>query len=161
MSTASRSTASMSGSTRRRRTCGHCVRRRASVPDRREPHPQDRSEDWARARHNPGARRRRGLGTGLGRRHALGGPVSGTEDSPDRPGNWSDPSHHRIQPLRHRRHLGRWRDVAWYLGGRRERSEAHRSTNRRGPRADRDAARHCRVGARIRRRGSVLLWRRK
>jgi glutamine cyclotransferase len=34
--------------------------------------------------------------------------------------------------FRHRRHLGRWRDVARYLGRRRERSAAHRSANRRG-----------------------------
>ena len=69
---------------RRRRACGHRVRRRASVSDRREPHPEDRSEDRPRARHDPGARRRRRLGPRLGRRHALGGPVSGAEDPSDR-----------------------------------------------------------------------------
>jgi hypothetical protein len=42
-----------------RRACGHRVRRQASVPDRREPHPKDRSEDGARALHDSGARRRR------------------------------------------------------------------------------------------------------
>ena len=37
---------------RRPRPCRHRVRRQASLPDRREPHPEDRPEDRPRARHD-------------------------------------------------------------------------------------------------------------
>ena len=77
------------------------------------------------------------------------------------PANRGDPSHHRVQPLRHRRHLGRRRALARHLGRRRERCEANRSSNGRGPGEARDAAWNGRVGARIRWRRSVLLRRRK
>ena len=72
-----------------------------------------------------------------------------------------DSSHHRVQPLRHRRHLDRRRALARHLGRRRERFEASRSSNGRGPGEARDAAWSRRVGARIRWRRSVLLRRRK
>ena len=39
----------------------------------------------------------------------------------------------RVQPLRHRSHLGRRRALARHLGGRRERSAASRSADGRGP----------------------------
>ncbi len=116
---------------RRCRACGHRVRRRASVPDRREPHPEDRSEERTRARLDSGARQRRRFRTGLGGRHAVGRPVPGAQDPPDRPGDRSDPAHHPIRPLRHRRHLGRRRAVARRLGERGERASPHRSADRR------------------------------
>ena len=100
-------------------------------------------------------------GPRVGRRIALGRAVSGPQDPSDRSRNRSDPSHHRVQPLRHRRHLGRRRALARHLGRRRERFEANRSANRRGPGEARNAARRQRVGARVRRRRSVLLRRRK
>jgi hypothetical protein len=56
--------------------------------------------------------------------------------------------------------LGRWRDVARHLGRRRERSAAHRSTNRRSAGDNRDANGRHRLGAGVRRRRSVLLRRR-
>ena len=70
-----------------------------------------------------------------------------------------DPADHRDQPLRHRGHLDRRRALARHLGRRRERSDPHRSTYRRSPGADRDAARRERIGAGVRRRRSVLLRR--
>ena len=57
---------------------------RAPVSARRGSHPEDRSEDRPRARHDPGARRRRRLRARLGRRHALGRAVSRPQDPPDR-----------------------------------------------------------------------------
>ena len=63
----------------------------------------------------------------------------------DRPGDRSDPSHHRMHPLCHRCHVGRWRAVARDLGKRRERSPAHRSANGGVAGADRDAARRRRI----------------
>ena len=71
-----------------------------------------------------------------------------------------DSSHHRIQSLRHRGHLGRWRTLARHMGRRPERSEANRSPNGRGPGEARVAAWHRRVRARVRWRRSVLLRRR-
>ena len=56
------------------------------------------------------------------------------------PRDRGDPAHHRIQPLRHRRHLGRRRAVARHLGRRRERTAARRSANRRGAGEARHAA---------------------
>ena len=97
----------------------------------------------------------------LGRRDALGGAVSGSEDPSDRSGNRGDSSHHRVQPLRHRGHLGRRRPLARHLGRRRKRVAASRSSNGRGPRAARHAAGSKRVGARIRWRRPVVLRRRK
>ena len=80
------------------------------------------------------------------------GAVSRPQDPPDRSGDRGDPAHHRVQPLRHRRHLGRRRAVARHLGRRRERSAPDRSANGRGPGAARHAGRSRRVGARVRRR---------
>ena len=57
------------------------------------------------------------------------GQHRGAEDPSDRSRNRRDPAHHRIQPLRHRRDLGRRRAVARHLGRRRERSAARRSAN--------------------------------
>ena len=57
-----------------------------------------------------------GLGARLGRRDAVGGAASEPEDPSNRSRNRGDPSHHRIQPLRHRGHLGRWRALARHLG---------------------------------------------
>ena len=101
------------------------------------------------------------FGPCVGRGVALGGAISRPEDPSDRSRNRSDPSHHRVQPLRHRRHLGRGRALARHLGKRRERFAANRSANRRSPGEARNAARGQRVGARVRRRRSVLLRRRK
>ncbi len=77
------------------------------------------------------------------------------------PQDRSDPSHHRVQPLRHRRDLGGRRALARHLGRRRERSATHRSADRRGSREPRDAGRDGRVGPGIRRRRPVLLRRRR
>ena len=77
------------------------------------------------------------------------------------PETGSDSAHHRVQPLRHRRHLGRRRALARHLGRRRERCAARRSSNRRGSGEPRNAARNSRVGTRVRRRRSVLLRRRQ
>src|SRR3989441_9600927 len=97
----------------------------------------------------------------VGRRDALGGAVSGPEDPSSRSPNRGDSPHHRVQPRRHRGHLDRRRALARHLGRRRERFEASRSSNGRGPGEARDAARSERVGARVRWRRSVLLRRRK
>ena len=77
---------------------------------------KDRSKDRPCARHDPGARRRRGLGPRVGRRDALGGAASGPEDPSDRSPNGGNSSHHRVQPRRHRGHLGRRRALARHLG---------------------------------------------
>ncbi len=69
-------------------------------------------------------------------------------------------SHDRVQPLRDRRHLDQRRTLARHLGRRRERRAACRSANGRGPGETRDAVRRRRVGARVRRRRSILLRRR-
>ena len=61
--------------------------------------------------------------------------------------------------LRHRRHLGRRRALAWHLGGRDERRPPHRSRDRRGARAPRNAGGDRRLGARVGRRRPVLLRR--
>ena len=139
----------------------HGVRRRAPVPDRRGSHPEDRSGDRPRARDDSGARRRRRLGARVGRGHALGRAVSRPQDPSDRSRDRRDPAHDRVEPLRHRRDLGRRRALARHLGRRRERPAAHRSAHGRGARAARDAGRSRRVGARVRRRRSVLLRRRQ
>ena len=68
-----------------------------------------------------------GLGPRLGRRDALGRAVSQPEDPSNRSRNRGDSSHHRVQPLRHRGHLGRRRALARHLGRRRERIAADRS----------------------------------
>ena len=77
------------------------------------------------------------------------------------PGDRRDPAHHRVQPLRHRRDLGRRRAVARHLGRGRERDPPDRPGERRRARAAGDAARHRRQRARVRRRGSLLLRRRR
>jgi hypothetical protein len=49
------------------------------------------------------------------------------------PDTGEDPAHDRIQPFRHRRHLGGWRALARHVGRGRERSSASRSADGRGP----------------------------
>ena len=66
-------------------------------------------KDWPCACHDSRARRRGRLWARVGRRYALGRAVSEPEDSSNRSRNWRDSPHHRVQPLRHRGHLGRWR----------------------------------------------------
>src|ERR1700752_3862493 len=46
----------------------------------------------------------------------VGGEVSGPKDPSSRSANRVDSSHRRVQPLRHRRHLDRWRALARHLG---------------------------------------------
>lgn len=46
----------------------------------------------------------------------LGGAVSGPEDPSNRCPDRGNSSYHRVQPLRHRGHLERWRIVARHLG---------------------------------------------
>ena len=70
-------------------------------------------------------------------------------------------THHRVQPRRHRGHLGRRRALARHLGRRRERCAASRSSIGTGAGEARDAGRSGRIGARVRWRRSVLLRRRK
>jgi hypothetical protein len=72
-----------------------------------------------------------------------------------------DSPHHRVHPLRHRRHLGRRRALAWHPGRRRKRSPPNRSSDRRGPGAARHAPRRRRVRPEMRRGRSILLRRRK
>ena len=121
--------------------CGHRVRRQAPVPDRRGPHPEDRPGDRPVLATHPGARQRRRLRARLGRRLAVGRPVPRAQDPPGRSRDRRDPAHHRVQPLRHRRDLGRRRALARHLGRRRERAAPHRSADGRGARAARDAGR--------------------
>jgi hypothetical protein len=89
------------------------------------------------------------------------GHVSRPQDPSSRSRDRRDSSHHRVQPLCHRRHLGRRRALARYMGRERERFAASRSSNRRGPGNARHAARSGRVRARVRWRRSVLLRRRQ
>ena len=88
----------------------------------------------------PAPGRRRRFRARLGRGHALGRAVSRAQDPPGRSRDRRDPAHHRVEPLRHRRDLGRRRAVARHLGRRRERAAPHRSRNRRGAGASRHAA---------------------
>ena len=60
----------------------------------------------------PGAGQRRRFGPRVGRGDALGRALSRPEDPPDRSRYRRDSPHHRVQPLRHRRDLGRRR--AWH-----------------------------------------------
>ena len=64
----------------------------------------------------------------------------------DRSGDRGDPSHPRVQPVRHRGHLGRRRALARRVGRRRVRIEARRSSDGSGAGKSRDAARSGRVG---------------
>ena len=59
--------------------------------------------------HDPGTRQWRRLRACLGRGNALGRAASWPQDPSDRSRNRGDSAHHRIQPLRHRSHLGRRR----------------------------------------------------
>ena len=111
---------------RARRRCRHRVRRHPPLPDRRGAHRQDRSGHRRRAGVDSRARRGPRLGPGLGRGQPLGRPVPRPQDPPDRPRDRRDPAHHRVEPLRHRRDLGRRRAVARHLGRRRERHPPHR-----------------------------------
>ena len=89
------------------------------------------------------------------------GQDPGPQDTSDRSRNRGDPAHHRLQPLRHRGHLGGRRTLARNLGRRRERIAADRSRDGRSPGKSRDAAWNRRVGTRIRWRRPVLLRRRR
>ena len=88
-------------------------------------------------------------GLDLGRGQPVGRPVPRPQDPPDRSRDRRHPAHHRVQPLRHRRDLGRRRAVARHLGRRRERHPPHRPGERRGARAARDAVRRRRQRARV------------
>ena len=101
-----------------RRACGNRLRRPAPVPDRRGPHPEDRSRDRPRARHDPGARRRRDSGLAWAEGTLWVGQYRDRKIHQVDPADRRDPAHHRIQPLRHRRHLGRRRALARHLGRR-------------------------------------------
>ena len=68
------------------------------------------------------------------------GQHRGPENSSSRSRDGGDSSHHRIQPRRHRGHMGRRRALARHLGGRRERCEARRSWNGKGAGEARDAS---------------------
>ncbi len=92
------------------------LRRPASVSDRGRSHPENRSEDGPCALHHSCARRRPRLGARVGGGDALGGAVSRPEDLSNRSRDRRDSSHDRVQPLRDRRHLGRWRALARHLG---------------------------------------------
>ena len=105
---------------------GDGLRRQAPVPDRRGGDPEDRPGYRRGARHDPGARQRRGFGARLGRRVALGRPAPRPPDPSGRSRDRSRAPHHRVGSLRHRRHLGRWRALARHLGGRDERRPPHR-----------------------------------
>ena len=76
------------------------------------------------------------------------------------PETGADSAHHRVQPLRHRRDLGRRRAVARHLGRRRERHPPNRPGERRRARAAGDAARHRRQRDGVRRGKPFLLRRR-
>jgi hypothetical protein len=122
-------------------TRGHRVRWPAPVPDRREPHQQDRPRHRARARVHPRAWQRRRLRARVAEGTLWVGTLSRQEDPPGRSRYRRDSPHHRVEPLRHRRDVGRWRVVAWHVGGRGERCSPHRSADRRSARA----ARRCRA----------------
>ena len=100
----------------------------------------------------------RGLRPRMGRWNALGRTVSGPKIHQIDPETGAILRTIESKPLRHRRHLGRRSALARYLGGQSERAPASGSERRaryskhwwRGP-----------LGARVRRRRSVLLWRRK
>ena len=111
---------------RARRRRRHRLRRHAPLPDRRSAHRQDRSRHRRGRGVDPGARPRRRLGPGLGRGQPVGGAVPRSQDPPGRSGDGRDSAHHRVQPLRHRRDLGRRRAVARHLGRRRERDPPNR-----------------------------------
>ena len=134
----------------------HRLRRQAPLSDRRGTHRQDRSRHRRRGGLDPGARQRGRLGAHLGRRQPVGRRVPRSQDPPDRSGNRRHPANHRVRPLRHRRDLGRRRAVARNLGRGRQRHPPDRPGQRRRARASRDAARHRRQRAGIRRRGSLL-----
>ena len=146
---------------RGRRACGHGLRRRAPLPDRRGPHPEDRSETGRVLAAIPAPGGGGELGPRLGRGRSLGRAVPGAEDPPDRSRDGCNSAHHRIEPLRDRGDLGRWRALARHLGRRRDRAEAGRSSNRGGAGEDRDAVWRGRLRAGIRRRRPVLLRRRQ
>jgi hypothetical protein len=75
----------------------------------------------------PAPGRGRGLRAGLGGGDALGRAAPGSEDLPDRPRERRHPAHDRVEPLRHRSHVGGWRALARHLGGVRRRHPADRS----------------------------------
>ena len=68
-----------------------------------------------------------------------------------------------FEPLRHRRHLARRRTLARHLGSWSKRTAQGRSEVGRSPRADRHAAGHQCIGARVERRRHVFLrrWRQR
>ena len=81
---------------------------------------------------DPGARPRQRLGAHLGRGQPVGGAVPRSQDPPDRSRDRRGQAHHRVQPLRHRRDLGRRRAVARHLG-RRTRATSAASTRTAAP----------------------------
>jgi hypothetical protein len=83
------------------------------------------------------------------------------QDPSSRSTDWRDPSHHRVEPLRYRRHLGGRRAVARHLGSREKRTAQNRSAERRGSGTARHAGGHCRIGARVERQRHLLLRRRQ
>ena len=82
---------------RRRRRRGDRLRRQAPVPDRRGGDPEDRPGYRRGARHDPGARQRRGFGARLGRRVALGRPAPRPPDPSGRSRDRSRAPHHRVR----------------------------------------------------------------
>ena len=87
------------------RARGNRLRWPTPVPDLRGSHPEGRSDDRPRGRYHPDTRRRR-LRNGVGGREPLGRAASQTQDPLGRSADRRDPSHHRVQPFRHRRHPG-------------------------------------------------------
>ena len=85
------------------------------------------ARSWPRCQRPPKAARH-----GLGRGRAVGGALPRAQDPQDRPGHGQDPAHHRLGPLRHRRHLDQRRPVARHLGKRRKRVAPRLARNRRG-----------------------------
>ena len=92
-------------------------------------------DDRPRGRYHPDARRRR-LRNGVGGREPLGRAASQTQDPSGRSADRRDPSHHQVKPLRHRRHLGRWRTLARHAGKPTKANCADRPEERRGSGAD-------------------------
>jgi hypothetical protein len=107
----------------------------------------NRSKHRPRACDDSCARWRR-FGAGVGRRHAVDGAISVPKDPPARSRNRRDPSHHRVQSLRHRSELDRRRTLARHFGRRRKRLAARRSAHGRSAGDARYAAGSERVGGR-------------
>jgi hypothetical protein len=74
----------------------------------------------------------------------------------DRHRDGRDLAHDRVEPLRHRRHVGRRRTLARHVGRRPERDPAHRPRERQGSGTAHHARGRWRVGPRVRWRRLVL-----